>query len=164
MYFIEDGEAVAQGQDHGLYSWVAGYEVVEVEDAAGLVVELLAVEVGDLAVPQGVVGDDEPARLHMVDDEVEVIDILPLVGIDKHQVEVAAKLRHYLTAVANVEGNAVAHRRLIEMAAQEVLKLILYLDAVDDGIVVEQSLGKALRRVARVGAQLQHPLGANHAH
>ena len=109
MLFIKYCEPVAQGQDYGFYSWVAGYEVVEVEDALRLVVHLLAVEVGDFAVPQGVVGDDETTGLHVVNDEVKIIDILPFVGIDKHQIKLSVKLWHYLIAVAYVQRNAVAH-------------------------------------------------------
>jgi hypothetical protein len=50
------------------------------------------------------------------------------------------------------------------MTAQEVFQFILYLYAVNVGIIVEQSLGKALSRIARVCAEFEHPLGAYHAH
>jgi hypothetical protein len=100
----------------------------------------------------------------VVNDEVKIIDILSFVGIDKHQVELSAKLWHYLVAVAYVQRNAVAYRRFCKMTAQEVFQFILYLDAVNYGVVIEQSLGKALRRVARVSAEFKHPLGAYHAH
>ena len=100
----------------------------------------------------------------MVDHEVEVVDILPLVGVDKHQVKISTQRGHDVVAVAYVQRDAVPHGRLVEMSAQEVLELVFYLNGVDVCLVVEQSLGKALGRVARVGAQFQDPLGAYHAH
>ena len=41
-WLVEDGEAVANGQNHRFDTWVVGYEVVKKEDAAEWVLHLLA--------------------------------------------------------------------------------------------------------------------------
>lgn len=101
-WLVKDGEAVANGQNHCFDTWVVGYEVVKKEDAAGLIIHLLAMEVGNLSVPERVVGNDEAPWLNVVNHKVEIVDIVPLVGIDENQVEVAAKLWHDFATVANM--------------------------------------------------------------
>ena len=62
LFFLADkGETVAQGKNHLLCTGVAGYMVVELEDALGL--RVMAVGwINDVTVPQGVVCHDEATR------------------------------------------------------------------------------------------------------
>ena len=50
------------------------------------------------------------------------------------------------------------------MLAKEVLQFVLYLNGVELGIVVEQTFGKALRRVAGECAQFKYATRLSHAH
>ena len=131
---VDDCEAVAQGEDYFFDTTVGGNFVVEAQDAFGLRIELLA-PVHDFAVPQGVVGDYETAIGNMVEHEVVVCTIFALVGIDEHEVECGVKPWQDVACVAYVQRYFAALRRSGEVAADEVFKLVVYLDGVQFPVV-----------------------------
>lgn len=92
FFFSYDGEAVAQREDDALHGGVGGYEVVEGEDALKLRFLAIACIVGwggidNLAVPKGIVGDDETAGTYSGQHGVEIIDVVALVGIDEDEIK-----------------------------------------------------------------------------
>ena len=109
---------------------------------------VFGVGVRHFAVPKGVVGNDETTWCHMWQHHFVVFGILALVGVDKHQIKTLAQPWQNLVGIANVQVNTAAERRLCEMLTEEILQFVLYLDGVKLGIVVEQTFGKALRRIA----------------
>ena len=71
-----------------------------------------------LAVPQHVVGDDEPARPREIDEAVEHRQVRALVAVLKDQIEWAAHFRQHQRRVADHDGDAVGDARLHEVLAR----------------------------------------------
>ena len=76
----------------------------------GVIKLLKAVRVGvggrgvavDFAVPEHVVGNDEAASAHFVDNQIVIFGIFALVGVDENQIETAAQRGNNLPRVAKV--------------------------------------------------------------
>ena len=66
---------------------IAGNEVVEALEADGLGVAFGRIGIEDLAIPKGVVGEDESAGAGDGQDEFVVLVVDVLVGIDEDYVE-----------------------------------------------------------------------------
>ena len=160
--FVDEGEAVAQGDDDLLDARVLLDVVVEGDDAAGLGLAL-CLGVYDLAGPQGVVGDDETAWFQVFHHQVVVLDILALVGVDEHEVVALAQRGNDVAGIADVQAHALAVGRQGQVFADEVLLLVVDLDGVDAAVVVGQTLGQAQRRIAAEGAQFQHAARLYHS-
>ena len=60
--------------------------------------------------------------------------------------------------------DAAGHRAMLQMAHDEVLYLIVDVNGVNHGTGFDKAFGQALRRIAAVGAYLQHAPRAHHAH
>src|SRR5206468_10921423 len=71
-----------------------------------------------LAVPQHVVGDDEPARPHEIDEAVEHRQVRALVAVLKDQIEWAAHFRQHQRRVADHDGDAGGDARPHEVLAR----------------------------------------------
>lgn len=107
---MDEGEAVAQGDDDFLDARVLLNVVVEVEDAARLGLSL-CLWVNDLTGPQRVVGNDESSGIEVVHHQVVVLDILPLVGVDEHEVIALIKPGHDVAGITDVKAHALAEGR-----------------------------------------------------
>ena len=62
LKLADDIEAVAEGEENGLYTGVVDYEVIEGDDALGLLVFRDWI-LPEFAVPEDIVGEDEAAWL-----------------------------------------------------------------------------------------------------
>ena len=160
--FVDEGQAVAQGDDDAFHARILLDAVVKGQDAARLGLAL-RLGVNDFAGPQGVVGDDVATGIEVLHDQVVVLDILPLVGVDKGEVVALAQRGDDVAGVADVQAHALAIGGQGQVLADEVLLLVVDLDGIDDAVIVGQPLGQAQRRVAAEGAQFQHAAGCHHA-
>ena len=90
--------------------------------------------------------------------------ILALIGIDKHQVEVALDSGQHITGIADVQIDARRQRRGVEVGANEILKLIVDFYGIEAARVVGKPLGKAESRISGESAEFENVLRTYHAH
>jgi len=85
----------------------------------------------DLAIPKGVVGEDESAGAGDGQDEFVVLVVDALVGIDEDYVEGAFELRNDLEGVAEMEVDQSAEiSSSVHHVAEEVFEFVKYFDGV----------------------------------
>ena len=108
LQFPDDVEAVAEGEENGLYTGVVDYEVIEGDDALGLLVFRDGI-LPEFAVPEDIVGEDEAAWPHKIEGQIVVGDIFTLVGIHVDYVVGAFKSGKGLAGVPDVQGDLVGH-------------------------------------------------------
>lgn len=126
---LDEGEAVADGEGDAAYAGVGGDVVIEGGDAECLEV-VVGGGVGDFAVPQGVVGEDEASGDDAREQQLVVFDVVALVGVEKRHVKLSRQRREHFLGRADMERHALSSRDSGEMLAYEVLKLVVYLDGV----------------------------------
>lgn len=85
---MDEGEAVTDGEHDGGDAGVGGHVVVEGGDAEGLRV-VVGGGVGDFAVPEGVVGEDEAAGGDAGEQQLVILDVVALVGVEKRHVKLS---------------------------------------------------------------------------
>lgn len=132
LEFADEGEAVAHGEDDLLDADIGGDEVVEALEAEGLQVAGGRGGVEHLAVPEGVVGDDEAAGADEGQHELVVLVVDALVGIDEDHVEGPFELGDDVERIAEMEVDELAEVACaLHHVAEEVLKLVENLDGVE---------------------------------
>ena len=86
----------------------------------------------DLAVPKGVVGEDESAGAGDGQDEFVVLVVDSFVGIDEDYVERTFELRNDLEGVAEMKVNQLAEiSSSVHHVAEEVFEFVKYFDGVE---------------------------------
>lgn len=108
LQFADDIEAVAEWEENGLYTGVVDYEVIEGDDALGLLVLRDGI-LPEFAVPKDIIGEDETAGLHKIEDQIVIGDIFTLVGIHVDYVVGAFKSGKGLAGIPDVQGDLVSH-------------------------------------------------------
>ena len=108
LQFADDVEAVAEWEENGLYTGVVDYEVIEGDDALGLLVLRDGI-LPEFAVPEDIVGQDQAAWPHKIEGQIVVGDIFTLVGIHVDYVVGAFQCGKGLAGVADVQGDLVRH-------------------------------------------------------
>lgn len=120
----------------------------------------------DLAIPKGVVGEDEPAGAGDGQDEFVILVIDALVGIDEDYVEGTFELRNDLEGVAEMEVDQSAEiASSIHHVAEKVFEFVKYFDGVEfatpgDGIGGE-GFGHREGAVAAECAQFKDAVSAS---
>lgn len=139
---------------------IAGDEVVEALEANGLGVTLGRVGVEDLAIPKGVVGENESAGAGDGQDEFVILVVDALVGIDEDYVEGAFELRNDLEGIAKMKVDQLAEiASSLHHVTEEVFEFVKDLDGVKlatsgDGVGGE-GFGHREGAVAAVSAQFE---------
>ena len=111
---------------------IAGDEVVEALEADGLGVALGRVGIEDLAIPKGVVGENESAGAGDGQNKFVVLVVDTLVGIDEDYVEGAFELRNDLEGVAKMKVDQLAElASSIHHVTEEVFEFVKDLDGVE---------------------------------
>ena len=105
-----------------------------------------------MAVPQGIVGNDEAAWTQNADHHVVTLHIGTLVAIDEGHVELYAETRCFCHGVADDEGHLVGYGRLLYPRPRKVLHLVVDLERIEMS-VVRQSLS---HRDGRIAAERTH--------
>ena len=162
LALANERQTIAQWQDDLFHTTVVDKDVVEGLDAPGLWVAVVGM-VDDMAVPQGVVGNDETPRAQ--DGEHHLVGLLvgALVAIDECHVEGDAQARCLADGVANDERHLVSNGRPLNPWTGEVLLFIIDLEGVQVAVGI-QSFSHAERGIATEGAHLEDVLGTNHLH
>ena len=108
LQFPDDIEAVAEGEENGLYTGVVDYEVIEGDDALGLLVFRDWI-LPEFAVPEDIVGQDQAAWPHKTEDQIVVGDIFTFIGVHVTDVIRSFQCGKGLAGVADVQGDLVRH-------------------------------------------------------
>ena len=122
-----------------------------------------------LARPEDVVGDEHRARsdqrpaVAVSHQHAVVVGVFALVAVDEHEVEPPAQRGGDVERRADVEADLRAVGRAVEVGLRELLELVVALDGVQLGAVV-QPRGHREGRVAGEGADLEHAPRAVHPH
>ena len=108
LQFADDVEAVAEWEENGLYTGVVDYEVIEGDDALGLLVLRDGI-LPEFAVPKDIVGENEATRLHKIEDQIVIGDIFTFVGIHIDQIIGTFQRGERLACIPDVQGDLVRH-------------------------------------------------------
>lgn len=108
LQFADDIEAVAEWEEDRFNTWVVDHQVIEGDDALGLLVFRDGI-LPEFAVPKDIIGEDEATRPYQIKDQIVVGDIFTLVGIHVDYVVGAFKSREGLAGVPDVQGDLVGH-------------------------------------------------------
>ena len=160
LALADERQAIAQWQDDLFHTTVVDEDVVEGLDAPGLWVAVVGM-VDDMAVPQGVVGNDEAPRAQDGEHHLVGLCVGALVAIDECHVEGDAQARCLADGVANDERHLVGNRRPLYPRTCEVLLFVVDLEGVQVAVVL-QSLRHAEGRIATERTHLEDVLGTNH--
>lgn len=116
-----------------------------------------------VAVPQGVVHQDETAWTEYAQRHLVGLHVVPLVAVNKRHVESDVQLGSLLYGIAYAEVYLVGHVTALYPRAGEVFHLVVYLESVELA-VFGQSLGQANGTITAKSPHLEHMLWANHLH
>ena len=154
-------QAVAEGEDDAFDARVDGDVVVEEADAAGLWVAVVC-GVDDVAVPKGVVGEDEAAGTEQGEDGLVGLDVCALVAVDEGHIEGYAQTRGFTVGVADDELNAVGDVGVFYPRAGEVFLFVVDFEGIDAAAGFE-ALGHADGTVAGECPDFKYVAGTYHA-
>ena len=162
LFFTYDSQTVAQGQDDFLHPWVGSHQVVEFLDADGLRVGVVRF-FEHMPVPQGVVGNDVAAGMHLLQNHLVVFHIETLVSVDKGQVEHNVHIGHHLQGISDIKPDFIGIRRIFQPWTGEVFLLVVDLESVEHGSLF-QTFCQTERRISAVSTYLKHLLRTYHLH
>ena len=130
LKLTDDVEAVAEWEENGLYTGVVDYEVIEGDDALGLLVLRDGI-LPEFAVPKDIIGEDETAGLHKIEDQIVIGDIFTLVGIHVDYVVGAFKSGKGLAGIPDVQGDLVSHTGTRPPIPHQILQFVIDFQRVD---------------------------------
>ena len=108
LQFADDVEAVAEWEENGLYTGVVDYEVIEGDDALGLLVLRDGI-LPEFPVPKHVIGKDEATRPYQIKDQIVVGDIFTFIGVHVNDVIRSFQSGKGLAGVPDVQSDLVGH-------------------------------------------------------
>ena len=108
LQFPDDVEAITDGEEDRFNTWVVDHQVIEGDDALGLLVLRDGI-LPEFAVPKDIVGQDQAAWPHKIEDQIVIGDIFTFVGIHVDNVVGAFQCGKGLAGVADVQGDLVRH-------------------------------------------------------
>ena len=117
--------------------------------------------VGDVSVPQRVVGKDEGSLVHERQDVLVGLHVRALVAVDESHVEHYAQLGRQLVGVADDEVYLVRHFRTLYPGAREVLHLVVYLESPQLAVFL-QSHSHADGAISGEGSHFEDVLRSDH--
>lgn len=151
LFYANDGEAVADGDDNFLYAGVGGDEVVEHAYALGL--RVVSVGIEHFVGPEGVVGKNHGTWLKIAPQELIILHIAPLVGIDKNEVVIIGieQRRQQFLGIARVQCHGLSDEKLSELIGMFGIDF----DSVDMTAIVH-TFGKTESRIAGESAEFEY--------
>ena len=161
-FFPDDGESVAQRQNHLLGLSVSSHMLVKKVDAARLMVAAIGF-VNHMAVPKRVVGQQESAFAEQREHRLVSLHIRPLVAIYESHIELDAQLWRQFVGVADAKINSIGHRRLLNPRPSEILHLVVHLERVDATALL-QPLSHTDSAISAERPHFQNVLRTNHLH
>lgn len=108
LQFPDDVEPVAEWEENGLYTRVVDYEVIEGDDALGLLVFRDWI-LPEFPVPKDIVGENEATRPYQIKDQIVVGDIFTFIGVHVNDVIRSFQSGKGLAGVPDVQGDLVGH-------------------------------------------------------
>ena len=116
-----------------------------------------------MAVPQGIVRQDETALAQHAQRHLVGLHVVSLVAVNECHVENDAQLGGFLYGIAYAEVYLVGHVAALYPRTGKVFHLVVYLESVELA-VFGQSLGQANGTITAKSPHLEHMLWANHLH
>lgn len=160
--FPQQRETIPDGKDDGFHPGIRGHQVVEGTNALGLVVMVVG-GVYHVAVPQGIVRQDETALAQHAQRHLVGLHVVPLVTVYECHIENDSQFGSFLYGVAYAEVYLVGHVAALYPRTGKVFHLVVYLESVELA-VFGQSLGQAYSTVTAESPHLENVLWASHLH
>src|SRR6185369_17971275 len=99
-----------------------------------------------LSAPEDVVGNNKPAVADLIEDEIVIIGIIRLIGVDKNEIECLGQSRYYVYGIPEMEFNFVLVFGFCDKGSRHLVSILLYIQC-DDLSVLSQAFGKTKSRI-----------------
>ena len=162
LFHTDEGKAVALGEDELLASGVTGHVVIEATNGLGLGIVVVG-RVDYMAIPQGVVGQEERSAMAEREEEFVVFGILALIGIDKGGIDAQIHRREEAKYIAHVHLHTSFVRSALKPRTGEGFLLIINLKG-NYAATSFHARGHGQGGIARISANLYHRMWALHLH
>ncbi len=110
----------------------------------------------DLASPKDIVGNDESTLPYLIEDNIIILTVLPLVAVDENKVKGVFHGRDDILCPSRVQCHPVGYAGKGEVVGAHLIELVIHLNRMELAPALK-SPGEAYCRVAGIGAYLQNP-------